>query len=254
MNGFAIDLIIPMRNEPNHRSEMVSQLIFGEKFKVLEETKEWFQILTFDDNYIGWVIKNMVFIADLDFQSQLIWQPSNSCIRLYKNENTKFPLFKGIYFPYTSIIDNQLIFEFENYKFKENVPKTEEIDTLSQFLLQFLNIPYLWGGKTIYGFDCSGFVQSVFKWFYKFNLPRDAYLQADLGQLIEFQNIKNGDIAFFRNNNNKIIHVGIVLERNKIIHAATRVRIDNLDNNGIYCIENQSYSHELAFIKRIDFD
>jgi gamma-D-glutamyl-L-lysine dipeptidyl-peptidase len=114
-------------------------------------------------------------------------------------------------------------------------------------------VPYLWGGKSTWGADCSGFVQTIFK-ILDISLPRDAYQQAEIGKITELNKAQIGNLAFFKNKENKIVHVGIILNsKNKanIIHASGMVRIDNLDEKGIFNEDSRTYTHELATIKRI---
>ena len=115
----------------------------------------------------------------------------------------------------------------------------------------FLNAPYLWGGKTPLGIDCSGFTQLV----YKINgvkLKRDASDQALQGQTLSFiEESEPGDLAFFDDSEGNITHVGLLLENHRIIHASGMVRIDKIDQSGIFNIETQSHSHKLRFIKKM---
>ena len=115
----------------------------------------------------------------------------------------------------------------------------------------YLNAPYLWGGKTPFGIDCSGFTQMVYK-LNGFALPRDAYQQAEIGETLSFvEEAEPGDLAFFDDDEGNIIHVGMVLEQGTIIHASGKVRIDALDHQGIYNKELKNYSHKLRLIKKI---
>ena len=112
-------------------------------------------------------------------------------------------------------------------------------------------MPYLWGGKSTFGIDCSGLTQQVYK-LGGYELPRDAYQQAELGEVLSFvEEAEPGDLAFFDNADGKIIHVGIILGDYKIIHAHGKVRIDPFDSNGIFNTDSQKYSHKLRFIKKV---
>jgi cell wall-associated NlpC family hydrolase len=116
---------------------------------------------------------------------------------------------------------------------------------------QFLGTAYLWGGRTVFGIDCSGFVQMVFKLF-NINLPRDAYQQAEVGEDVGFlAEAKTGDLAFFDNEQGKITHVGILLSPQSIIHASAIVRIDPIDQAGIVSSSSGLRTHQLRTIRRI---
>ena len=115
----------------------------------------------------------------------------------------------------------------------------------------FLNSPYLWGGRTPFGIDCSGFVQIAAR-LSGISLPRDTQEQAEEGEIINLiSEAKPGDLAFFDNIDGRIIHVGIILENGQIIHASGKVRIDTIDHQGIFNEESKKYSHQLRVIKRI---
>jgi gamma-D-glutamyl-L-lysine dipeptidyl-peptidase len=126
----------------------------------------------------------------------------------------------------------------------------QTISSWQEFALTYLNTPYLWGGKSPFGIDCSGFTQQVFR-FKGINIPRDAYQQEELGILIEFDDVQEGDVAFFSNDKGKITHVGIILNDKQIIHASSWVRIDQLKYDGIYTSDTSEKTHQLASIKRI---
>jgi len=112
-----------------------------------------------------------------------------------------------------------------------------------------LNAPYLWGGKSFFGIDCSGFTQQVFRFLDK-RLPRDAYQQAEEGMTVEFDETEVGDLAFFANASGKITHVGIILENMQIIHAHGAVRLDELTKEGIFSADKGGITHYLTVIKR----
>ena len=167
-------------------------------------------------------------------------------------KNNFLPILQGSSLPNY----NDQKFIIKNYKLniQGNVSSPNKIGTKNQIVedaLMYLNAPYLWGGRSPFGIDCSGFTQVV----YKINniiIPRDAYQQAELGQGYSFiEEAEAGDIAFFDNDEGKINHVGILIGRNKIIHASGKVRIDTLDHQGIFNKETNSYSHKLRIIKNI---
>jgi cell wall-associated NlpC family hydrolase len=125
---------------------------------------------------------------------------------------------------------------------------------LENIAKQYLNSPYLWGGKTPWGIDCSGFTQMVFKQ-KNVSIKRDAFQQAEEGEAVAFlAESKMGDLAFFDNEDGKITHVGILLNNETIIHASGKVRIDQIDNYGIMDADSKKYSHKLRFIKRFNFE
>ena len=128
---------------------------------------------------------------------------------------------------------------------------TKFFHSLEEIALSFLNSPYLWGGKTKFGTDCSGFVQSVFKIYGKI-LPRDSYQQALVGTEINLEDSKTGDLAFLEKKKiDSITHVGIVISNNRIIHSSGKVRIDNIVNEGILNVDSKKISHELQSVRRI---
>ena len=136
---------------------------------------------------------------------------------------------------------------FEGSKTFNQKPKSDIVSTA--FL--YLNAPYLWGGKSPFGIDCSGFTQMVYK-LCGYKLLRDAYQQSNQGDALSFiEESEPGDLAFFDNEEGKIIHVGIIMENNYIIHASGKVRIDRLDHLGIYNAEQNKHTHRLRVIKKI---
>jgi cell wall-associated NlpC family hydrolase len=117
--------------------------------------------------------------------------------------------------------------------------------------LKYFNSPYLWGGRSPFGIDCSGFSQILYK-MAGFPIPRNASEQSLIGENLSFlEESKPGDLAFFDNEEGNIIHVGIIWEKNKIIHSSGMVRIDNIDQFGIYNVDTKRYSHKLRIMRRI---
>jgi polysugar degrading enzyme len=228
--------VVPVRAENSDRAEIVTQLLFGESCDILEVDKNWTKIKIHFDGYEGWVdTKQVSPISDADFIKRKTKTVTENFINYQHNgEKTLLSIGSEIEF------DNQE--DIKNNFDKENLKKTA---------LEFLNVPYLWGGRSFFGIDCSGFTQIVYK-VNGIQLPRDAYQQAELGEVLDFvEEAEVGDLAFFENEEGRIIHVGIMLENQKIIHAHGKVRIDDLDCIGIFNKDQNKHTHKLRFVKRI---
>jgi hypothetical protein len=244
--------IIPLRAEPSDRSEIVSQVLFGEHFEILEMQKQWSKIKLHFDNYEGWVdSKQYQIISEKNFidlskdaiilNTDLVEYVSNS-----NNELLPITLGASLSFLNHSEINTEN-FEFEGMKTSGVKPKTDLLTSAHMYL----NAPYLWGGKTPFGIDCSGFTQMVYK-LNGYKVLRDASQQSTQGEALSFiEESEPGDLAFFDNDEGKIIHVGIMMENNYIIHASGKVRIDRVDHLGIYNAELNKHTHRLRVIKKI---
>ncbi|WP_138433482.1 C40 family peptidase [Winogradskyella algicola] len=239
--------IVPIRLEPTDTSEMVTQALYGDFFKVLEQRKKWSRIRFAYDKYEGWIDNKQYLEIEESQYSQL----SNSDISLSKdliqfvsdNANNIYPIPLGSDLNCLSLLNQT----FEGNKITKKSEKSKIIDT--SFL--YLNTPYLWGGKSPFGIDCSGFTQMVYK-LNGYHLLRDASQQATQGLALSFiEESEPGDLAFFDNIEGNIVHVGIIMEDNYIIHAHGKVRIDRLDHSGIYNIDKNSHTHRLRVIKKI---
>lgn len=228
MNGINILAAISMRREPSDKSEIVNQVLYGETFLILEKQEKWSKIKLHHDQYEGWIDNKQ-------------WQKQESGVMNKDKVSIVSNLFlkkSNHIYPLGSLVDFEV---------------SQHMKSLLQTAKLFLNTPYLWGGRTFMGIDCSGFTQVVFR-VHGIKLLRDAYQQATQGKKIKFTDVMTNDLAFFSNNEGKIIHVGIVIkEKNdlKIIHASGKVRIDKLKEDGIFYEETQTYSHQLHSIKRI---
>ena len=252
--GVANQSIVALRREPSESSEMVSQLLFGEKFTVIEGYKSWLRIINELDSYEGWLdIKLVELLADDQLKKLDDFKVANTLFKAKRNNSqnpirlcpgsTLYGYKNGVF---TTGINSYTSIESPFSEFHENL--SEEITRLTK---TFINSPYLWGGRSPYGIDCSGLVQVVFK-ILGMNLPRDAGQQVKIGETVDFINlVQPGDLAFFDNEEEIITHVGIIIDKGKIVHSSGFVKLDTIDHQGIFNVENQKYSHKLRVIKRI---
>lgn len=233
---------------PSDLSQMSTQLLFGDLFKVLDRIGNWLQIQNFYDDYVGWIdVKQQITISleKFDELKGLLYTNDKSGTLISNNEPYSL-------LPASSFPSNEK-FTVGALSFETTTPLLpflfRRIEEIPKIALSYLNAPYLWGGKTSFGIDCSGFTQCVYK-IAGIKLLRDASQQAAQGQTLTFlSEAKPGALLFFDNADEKIIHVGILLESNRIIHASGKVRIDLIDHQGIYNEETKSYSHNLRLIK-----
>ncbi len=221
-----------MRAEASDRSEQVSQLIFGETYEVLEENEKWYYIETSFDQYRGWIDKKQFSPQVYEVSLHQVYTKTSS---LEPFEN------KYILMPLGAFVPNELSSKLLNLN-----------EALSLFK-QYIGVPYVWGGKTNFGYDCSGFTQSFFKTI-GVALKRDAYQQATQGEdVMLLSESQTGALAFFDTAEGRITHVGTVMESNgsfEILHASGELRIDTLDHQGINK-KSEGYSHNLRLIRRI---
>lgn len=253
--GIARISIIPCRAEPADMAEQVSQLLFGEAYQVLEERAKWLRIRNSFDRYEGWIDKNQHFeITESEFKScSKTDVTSAELVSLLRN--TKTGAFSPIVLGSTlhNLQQSKTQFSTESHEFLGDARSYIKADRskLVEDAHVYLNAPYLWGGRSPFGIDCSGFTQLVYK-LNGFALPRDAKDQAKEGVTLSFiEEAEPGDLAFFDNQEGNIIHVGILLGDNYIIHASGKVRIDRIDHQGIYNVEKRDYSHKLRIIKQL---
>tara|TARA_Y100001954_G_scaffold120392_1_gene129599 strand:- start:3268 stop:4032 length:765 start_codon:yes stop_codon:yes gene_type:complete len=250
--GVSILSIVPMRAEPSDSSEMVNQILFGEQYKILEQRKKFSRIRLSHDKYEGWVCNKQVNEIDKEIYNNLLSENkiyTTDILDIIKSDSFQ-TIVKGSVLPVLN--KNQFSISSKTYSFEgEWTSKLKEKKNVVENAMMFLNSPYLWGGRTPFGIDCSGFSQIVYR-FNGIDLPRDAYQQAEIGTTLSFvEESEAGDLAFFDNNDGKIIHVGIVLENNHIIHASGKVRIDRIDQQGIFNVEKGVHTHKLRLIKSI---
>lgn len=246
--------VIPLRSDESDRSEIISQLLFGDRFEILKFTQQWSYIRSYHDHYLGWV-DNKQFVKTkevVDSSERFILglQTSHEAVKLSTGEVLHLLAGSTI----SKLESNRFKIASEEYQLKSPDILSNQSDFETAVIdcaKFFLHAPYLWGGKTIFGIDCSGLTQIVFKMLGK-KLFRDAFLQAGQGETLNFlQEAKAGDLAFFDDNEGRITHVGIMLNDHQIIHASGRVKIDLIDPQGIYSNDLKKHTHRLRIIKRI---
>ena len=246
--------IVPIRIEPSETSEMVSQLLFGEHFKVLDNKKKWSKIRLQFDSYEGYIDnkqfeeisedqytslgrENPILSAELiDFITDIKGNLSTICI------GSTLPHYSA-----NKITYNSAEFSYEG----ATIANKKDKQYIIKNAFMYLNAPYLRGGKTPFGIDCSGFTQMVYK-LCGHQLLREAKQQATQGSVLSFiEESEPGDLAFFDDTEGIITHVGIIMKDNYIIHAYGNVRIDRLDHSGIYNVDTKRHTHKLRVIKKI---
>lgn len=246
--------VIPMRLEPSHRSEMVSQLLFGERARVIAQEEDFLRIETVHDNYAGWVQRiqlTQAHTTDLRARDHFIMQREAEIwvdgVRQYVVAGTPLQPFGATG---SFMLQNNTIVIKDEIEICSPDQLAFDHATLMRVAGQYLRTPYLWGGRTVHGIDCSGFAQQVFRLFGQ-QLPRDAYQQAEVGTSVNRADAQPGDLAFFHNDKGRVVHVGIVMPQDRIIHAAGEVRIDDFGDGGIFRRDLNRNTHSLHSIRRI---
>ncbi len=245
---------IPLRLISDHTGEMISQLLFGDHYKVLQENKEWLKIRLKFDKCEGWIDSKQHNEISKDLYNDLNNSDtviSNELIDFIENkERQLFPVLLGSRLPF--YVEKSFNLHEEVYTFEGNVTsKKHDKESIINSAFLYLNTPFLWGGKTSFGIDSSGFTQMVYK-LNGYTLFRKPAEQATQGEVLSFiEESEPGDLAFFDDNEGAIIHVGIILANHYIIHCSGKVRIDLLDQSGIYNSDLKKHTHKLRVIKKI---
>jgi hypothetical protein len=246
--------IVPLRNEPSDKSELISQLLFGEHFKILETRKKWSKIRLAFDKYEGWISFNQY--EEIDKETYTLIDKSTP---IFAAELIDFATDESQNFSLVTLGSNLPLFQHNNffingtkYKYEGDVYREQLAkEAIVKIAYKFLNTPFLWGGKTSFGIDSSGFTQLVYK-LCGYMLFREASQQAGQGEALSFiEESEPGDLAFFDNSEGEICHVGIILKDHYIIHAHGKVRIDRIDHSGIFNQELNKHTHKLRVIKKI---
>lgn len=228
--------VAPVRADKTDKAEIVTEMLYGESADILEVINNWTRIKMHYDGYEGWIDTKQITLVTDDFltkrKTHLVTEPFQSRVM----ESGKMLLSMG------SEVSFETVHAQRGATIRQSIVETAK---------EFLNVPYLWGGKSFFGVDCSGFTQLVLK-VHDIKYPRDAYQQGEVGEPLSFiEEAQPGDLAFFENSEGRIIHVGFMLENDQIIHAHGKVRIDTLDSSGIFNKELNKHTHKLRFIRNI---
>lgn len=248
--------LVALRAEASESSELVSQLLFGEQIEIIESLNNWYQIRNLSDDYVGYVSKeslnkNNFTETAIDTSHFIVNKTAiTSCFKTSHVEKIILP--GGCLLP--PIENERFKLSNEIYQlaqFNPSYSNESKGQDLIEMATQYMNAPYLWGGKSVFGIDCSGLTQVVFK-MVGLQLPRNASQQVNLGNVVNFlSEVRAGDLAFFENEEGAINHVGILVNSHQIIHASGWVKTEIIDSQGIISSTTGEYTHHLRVIKRV---
>lgn len=240
--------IIPVQESPDGNSGMLTQLLYGELYKILESRKYWSRIRVQLDRTEGWIRNNQLHLLEESEYHNLEKETALGCAsdlisHVFGENGILYPVPLGASVGRARILAHQ----HEGGIFPENPPK----EALVGAALLYLGSPELTGGRSPFGIDAGGLSQMVYKT-HGLLLSRNPDEQATQGIPLSFiEESQPGDLAFFDGPEGIINHVGIIMKDNYIIHCHGKVRIDRLDHTGIFNTELRNYTHPLRVIKKM---
>jgi len=252
--------VISVRAERSHCSEMLTQILFGERFMIHESNGEWLFVECLHDGYEGFIASNHLFVSEqCDKPTADVMAVTTAPLAIA----SKLSDGSNVYLPAGSLLHNYDaatgISETAGLKLQHD-PNTVICGSFMKPLAamtvaySWINSTYLWGGRTVFGVDCSGFVQLIYR-LSGLELPRDSAQQMIMGEEVPFvQQAKAGDLAFFQEEDGRVSHVGLITGPGKIIHCSGSVRADLLDQQGIFDATTGKYTHKLRLIKRVELN
>ena len=232
--GICTVSVAAIRAEQSHQSEMTSQLLYGETVEILQNKGKFLKVKMHFDADEGWIDSQQIAEISDDYFNERKTELVVNTVQMYSTSQGPILLSVG------SEVNSE-----------KTDPVFLNLETISATANQFLNVPYLWSGRSFFGIDCSGFVQLIYK-AHGISLPREAQQQSEIGEVLSFvEESKPGDLAFFEDEEGRICHVGMMLADHEIIHASGKVRIDSLDSTGIFNKELNKHTHKLRFLRSI---
>ena len=260
MVGISLYSVIPVRAEAREGAEQNTQMLFGELCEILEEQPRWTRVRLESDGQDGWVDAKMIApIRGKDYTAYKKAYQEAAMVRfpmtyaVSENNGQTIPLTAGTRLP--NYKDGRFEVLSVGFRIDPSMVAVKPLALSLQTLLEttrfFINTPYLWGGKNALGMDCSGFTQVIMSLFGK-KLLRNASEQVTQGRAVkERSKAQAGDLVFFDHEDGKISHVGIVIDPDRVIHCSGRVKVEKLDDTGIFSAEQGGYSHHLTQIRRL---